>query len=46
VILLEIDAAGVAVFEFAYGDFFYYALWPAEYEYYDPFWAYGYVDVY
>jgi hypothetical protein len=31
---------------YAYGDFFYYALWPDEYEYYDPFWAYGYVDVY
>ena len=31
---------------YAYGDFFYCALWPAEYEYYDPVWAYGYVDVY
>jgi hypothetical protein len=37
---------GPLFWPYAYGDFFYYALWPAEYEYYDPFWAYGYTDVY
>lgn len=31
---------------FAYGDFFYYALWPDYYGYYDPFWSYGYGDIY
>jgi hypothetical protein len=30
----------------AYGGFFYYALWPWDYYYYDPFWAYdGYDDI-
>ena len=31
---------------FASGDFFYVALWPWDYWYYDPFWAYGYGDIY
>ena len=31
---------------FAYGGFFYYALWPYAYDSYDPFWAYGYNDIY
>ena len=31
---------------FAYGGFFYYALWPYSYGAYDPFWAYGYDDIY
>jgi LTXXQ motif family protein len=26
--------------------FFYFALWPWDYWYYDPFWAYGYGDIY
>jgi hypothetical protein len=37
---------GPLFWPYAYGDFFYYALWPDEYAYYDPIWAYGYVDVY
>jgi hypothetical protein len=37
---------GPLFWPYAYGDFFYYALWPDEYEYSDPFWAYGYDDVY
>jgi hypothetical protein len=31
---------------YAYGDVFYYALWPDEYAGADPFWAYGYDDIY
>ena len=31
---------------YAYSDFFYYALWPDDYYDVDPFWAYGYGDVY
>ena len=31
---------------YAYGDFFYFALWPWDYWWYDPFWAYGYGDIY
>jgi hypothetical protein len=30
----------------AYGNFFYYALWPDDYAYVDPFWVYGYGDIY
>ncbi len=37
---------GPLFWPYAYGDFFYYALWPDEYAYYDPFWYYGYDDVY
>ena len=31
---------------YAYGDFFYYALWPDYYDDVDPVWAYGYGDIY
>jgi LTXXQ motif family protein len=31
---------------YAYGDLFYDALWPTDYAYYDPFWYYGYDDIY
>jgi hypothetical protein len=37
---------GPVFWPFAYGDFFYYALWPDYYTYYDPFWVYGYPDIY
>lgn len=37
---------GPLFWPYAYGDFFYYALWPADYDYVDPFWAYGYGDIY
>jgi hypothetical protein len=37
---------GPLFWPYAYGDFFYYALWPDEYAYYDPFWYYGYDDIY
>src|SRR5580704_14623624 len=37
---------GPLFWPYAYGDVFYYALWPADYEYVDPFWAYGYGDIY
>jgi len=37
---------GPLFWPFAYGDFFYYALWPDDYYYYDPFWVYGYPDIY
>ena len=37
---------GPLFWPYAYGDFFYYALWPDEYQSYDPVWAYGYGDVY
>jgi hypothetical protein len=37
---------GPVFWPYAYGDFFYYALWPADYGYDDPFWAYGYGDIY
>ena len=37
---------GPLFWPYAYGDFFYYALWPDEYDYIDPFWAYGYDDLY
>jgi hypothetical protein len=37
---------GPLFWPFAYGDFFYYALWPDEYYDVDPFWVYGYGDIY
>jgi hypothetical protein len=37
---------GPVFWPYAYGDFFYYALWPADYYEADPFWAYGYGDIY
>ena len=37
---------GPLFWPYAYGDVFYYALWPADYEYVDPFWTYGYGDIY
>jgi hypothetical protein len=37
---------GPLFWPFAYGDFFYYALWPDDYYYYDPVWVYGYPDIY
>jgi hypothetical protein len=37
---------GPLFWPFAYGDFFYYALWPDDYYYYDPIWVYGYPDIY
>src|ERR1700682_1142242 len=37
---------GPLFWPFAYGDFFYYALWPGDYADVDPFWVYGYGDVY
>jgi hypothetical protein len=36
---------GPVFWPYAYGDFFYYALWPYDYDV-DPFWAYGYGDIY
>jgi hypothetical protein len=36
---------GPVFWPYAYGDFFYYALWPSDYDV-DPFWAYGYGDIY
>jgi hypothetical protein len=36
---------GPLFWPYAYGDFFYYALWPDEYDA-DPVWAYGYGDIY
>jgi hypothetical protein len=37
---------GPLFWPYAYGDFFYYALWPDDYGYSDPVWAYGYPDIY
>ncbi len=37
---------GPVFWPYAFGDFFYDALWPYEYGYYDPFWADGYDDIY
>ncbi|MGA8611781.1 MAG: Spy/CpxP family protein refolding chaperone [Xanthobacteraceae bacterium] len=37
---------GPLFWPYAYGDFFYSALWPSDYAYYDPFWYYGYDDIY
>jgi hypothetical protein len=37
---------GPLFWPFAYGDFFYYALWPDDYADVDPFWVYGYGDIY
>jgi len=37
---------GPVFWPYAYGDFFYYTLWPDYYAYYDPFWIYGYPDIY
>jgi hypothetical protein len=37
---------GPLFWPFAYGDFFYYALWPDDYYYADPIWVYGYPDIY
>jgi hypothetical protein len=37
---------GPLFWPYAYGDFFYYALWPDDYYDADPVWAYGYGDVY
>jgi LTXXQ motif family protein len=37
---------GPLFWPYAYGDFFYYALWPNDYGYVDPLWAYGYGDIY
>jgi hypothetical protein len=36
---------GPVFWPYAYGDFFYYALWPDDYDV-DPFWVYGYGDIY
>jgi hypothetical protein len=36
---------GPLFWPYAYGDFFYYALWPDYYDD-DPFWVYGYGDIY
>jgi hypothetical protein len=40
----HIGWAGPLFWPYAYGDFFYYSLWPDAYD--DPFWAYGYDDIY
>jgi hypothetical protein len=37
---------GPLFWPYAYGDVFYYALWPDDYEYADPLWVYGYGDLY
>jgi len=37
---------GPVFWPYAYGDLFYYALWPDDYGYVDPLWAYGYGDIY
>jgi len=37
---------GPLFWPYAYGDFFYYALWPDDYYDVDPLWAYGYGDIY
>jgi hypothetical protein len=37
---------GPLFWPYAYGDFFYYALWPDDYASYDPVWLYGYPDIY
>ncbi len=37
---------GPLFWPYAYGDFFYYALWPGQYDDADPVWAYGYDDIY
>lgn len=37
---------GPIFWPYAYGDFFYYALWPDDYDYDDPFWYDGYDDIY
>ncbi len=36
---------GPVFWPYGYGDAFYYALWPSDYDV-DPFWAYGYGDIY
>jgi len=41
----HIGWAGALFWPYAYGDLFYYALWPYQYGY-DPLWAYGYDDIY
>jgi hypothetical protein len=40
----HIGWAGPLFWPYAYGDFFYYSLWPDAYD--DPFWDYGYGDIY
>ncbi len=37
---------GPLFWPYAYGDFFYYSLWPYDYGYDDPLWVYGYGDIY
>jgi hypothetical protein len=37
---------GPLFWPYAYGDVFYYALWPNDYYDVDPLWAYGYGDIY
>ncbi len=37
---------GPLFWPYAYGDFFYYALWPDDYASYDPIWIYGSPDIY
>src|SRR5262249_19410571 len=37
---------GPVFWPYAYGDFFYYSLWPDDYAYADPYWIYGYPDIY
>jgi hypothetical protein len=37
---------GPLFWPYAYGDFFYYTLWPDDYADVDPVWAYGYGDIY
>jgi LTXXQ motif family protein len=37
---------GPLFWPFAYGSFFFFALWPDDYGFSDPFWAYGYNDIY
>jgi hypothetical protein len=37
---------GPLFWPFAYGSVFFFALWPDDYGFYDPFWAYGYNDIY
>ncbi len=41
----HIGWAGALFWPYAYGDLFYYTLWPYQYAY-DPLWAYGYDDIY
>jgi hypothetical protein len=37
---------GPLFWPYAYGDFFYYTLWPDDYADVDPVWVYGYGDIY